>query len=124
MTAVHTSAHPPEADLFEGTPAAPRVDERPVLQLTGRLLHDAEVRSKPVGDGQHVRPVLCLDLAPCSGVFHTIHAEQIYTEATRKDAEARAATLKRGMRVTLTTPIADMRIFLPHVQGVAVIPSP
>lgn len=90
-----------------------------VIQIEGVLLQAAEVRSKPVGDGSHVLPVLCLDIAPLHrGLRRRIHAEQVYTEATHKDAEARAAELKRGAHITLSTSLVDMRIVFPHVQAV------
>lgn len=129
--AVHTHAHTlADTDLFDGTTAAPvrqdsqAANEGPMLEFDGVLVHDAEVRSLPVGDGAHVRPVLCLDLAPLSGLHHSIHAQQIYTEATRASAVALAATLRKGMRVTLTTPLQGMRIQLPHIAGVATTQEP
>jgi hypothetical protein len=96
-----------------------------VIQIEGVLLQSAEVRSKPVGDGSHMRPVLCLEIAPLhKGLRRHIHAEQVYTEAGRKDAEARAAGLKRGAHVTLTTSLIDMRTVFPHIQSVVLTPTP
>ena len=114
---VHTSAQ--EADLFDNTAAAPVL-----IEFDGRLLHDAEVRSIPVGDGAHVYPVLCLDLAPLSGLHHTICAQQVFTEVSRKDAEAAAKSLRKGMRVTLTAPLDGMRIKLPHIARVVAHQEP
>lgn len=95
----------------------------PRLQFTGILAHDAEVRSKPVDNGARMLPVLCLDLR-VGQPQHLLHAEQLFTEATRADAERLAKTLKRGQVVSLTTSLLDMRVFLPHVESISLDPQP
>lgn len=122
--AVHTSAPDAEPDMFGAIAAAP-IAHPPcddlVIEIQGVLVSSAEVRSKPIGDGSQVRPVLCLDVSPFNRALRRrIHVEQIYTEATRKDAEQRAAQLKRGAHITFRTTLVDMRITFPHVQSVAV----
>jgi len=122
-TAVQTSAHDAEPDMF-GMDLAHGVDlSAGAIVLQGVLVQDAEVRTQLVGLDSHPRPVLWLEIRPASRLHRTVHAEQIYTEATRKEAERIAATLKRGARVTVTTPLADMRTIFPHVQAVALLPS-
>lgn len=122
MNAVHTCAQASgESDLFAGTDAAPLASE--VLEVPGVLTRDAEVRTKPVGHDGHALPVLCLELQPLNGRDRSIHAEIVYPEAARKAAEAKAATLKRGARISITTPVDGMRTIFPHVQAVALIPS-
>lgn len=125
--AVQTCAPVSEPDIFGDTPAAPahQVDDV-LITITGVLVHAAEVRTKPVGDGTQMLPVLCLDIAPLNkGLRRRIHVEQIYTEATRKHAEARAALFKRGAQVTFTTALTDMRVLFPHVRSVALTtPAP
>ena len=132
MTTMHASAptptaEPAEADMFGPDPSiSPANDTRAPalrLQFSGTLAHDAEVRSKPVGDGQHVLPVLCLDLCGVGPALHALHAEQIYSEATRKQAEQLARTLKKGQRVSLSTSLLDMRVFLPHVDSISIDPE-
>lgn len=109
---VQTSAHA-SADMFAGTEHA-----APQLQFTGTLARDAEVRIKPVGaDGHHV-PVLCLELHHIGTGQHTLHAEQVHTEATRHLAEAAAGRLKAGATVTLTTPSQHLRLLLPFVEQI------
>lgn len=112
--AVHTSAQAREADMFDD---ASQHDL--VLEIQGELLEDAVVRMKLVGALETPLLVLHMDVKPLNGFKRTIHAEQIYSEATRKQAEQKAATLKKGARITLTTTLHDMRIILPHVQAVA-----
>ena len=129
MTGVlmHTSALEDEPDMFGATPAAAaHRDDDVLITITGVLVHSAEVRTKPIGDGTQMRPVLCLDVAPLNkGLRRRIHIEQIFTEATRKNAEARAAELKRGAQVTFTTALTDMRVLFPHVRSVALTtPAP
>lgn len=123
--AVQTRAPGTEQDMFGETPAAhPHQVDDVLITITGTLVHAAEVRTKPVGDGTQSRPVLCLDVAPLNkGLRRRIHVEQIFTEATRKNAEARAAELKRGAQVTFTTALTDMRVLFPHVRSVQLTPT-
>lgn len=124
--AVQTCAPADEPDMFAGTDAAPPAPTADlVLEIQGVLISAAEVRSKPVGDGTQMRPVLCLDVSPLNKALRRrMHVEQIYTEATRKDAEARAAQLKRGAHITFRTTLVDSRVVFPHVLSVALSPSP
>ena len=88
------------------------------LEFTGILKADAQLRCKPIGDDQHIVPVLCLDLCQVGDSNRTIRAEQVFTESTRKQAEQLAHMLTKGRRVTLTTSMLDIRVFLPHVERV------
>lgn len=123
--AVHTSTRDAEPDMFAGIDLASGPDMHAVmLAFTGVLVADAEVRTKVVGLDQHPLPVLVIELRPLSGLHRVVRAEQIYTEPARKAAERLAATLKKGARVTVTTPLDDMRTFFPHVAAVALLPTP
>lgn len=95
-----------------------------IVEIHGVLTHAASVCVKLVGEDQRPVPVLCLDIRPLSGLKRTIHATQIYSEATRKEAEQKAAELKRGAHITLTTSLSGMRISFPHVKHVALIHDP
>lgn len=114
---VHTSAlqPEPETDLFG---AAPTHRESPRIELVATLVSNAEVRTKQVGDGTHMCPVLCLELSTRTALHQTLHAEQVFTEATRSLAEKLAATLKRGTHVRITTNLLDMHVRLPHVESI------
>ena len=107
-----------EPDLFSDGAPTPTPAHPVSMEFRGVLIHDAEVRDKPIGDGQQFAPVLCIELQPLSGGGHTLKAQQVYSEATRALAVQRAQALRRGTRITLTTPLAGMRIFLPHVQAI------
>ena len=115
--AVQPSAQVAEPDMFED-----HSQHELVLEIQGELLEDAAVRIKLVGPDATPLAVLYMDVKPLNGFKRTLHAEQIYSEATRKDAEQKAATLKKGARITLTTTLHDMRTILPHVQAVALNP--
>lgn len=115
-TAVHAHAQA-EGDLFS-VAGAEQGSADLMIEIEAVLTQAAEVRTKLVGQDKHPVPVLCLDLRPLSGIKRSIHIEQIYTEASRKHAEAKAATLKRGAHVTFRTALADMRITFPHVRSV------
>jgi hypothetical protein len=121
--AVHTSAPADEPDMFEGTSADPAAFMDLMLRIEGELIESARVCIKLIGDDQHPVPVLCMDVKPLNGFKRTIHAEQIFSESTRKLAEQKAATLKKGARITLTTSLHDMRTILPHVLSVALSPQ-
>lgn len=112
---VHPGAHTAEPDLFGGAPAAASI----TVEFRGTLVHDAEVRDKPVGDGQQFAPVICIELQPLNGSALTIKAQQIYSEATRALAVQRAQALRRGTRITLSHTLTGTCIFLPHVQAIS-----
>ncbi len=119
---VQMPAQDPQPDMFGGREPEPAFDtNQVVIQLTGELI-SAEVLTKAVGADQRELPVLCMDVRALTGFRQTIHAEQIFTEATRKLAEHKAASLKKGSRITLTTVLQDMCTFLPHVQSVQLNP--
>lgn len=123
---METFAHPAvEPDLFP-EPAAPSAQKATGLRLefTGILSQDAQVRVKPIGDGAHVLPALCLELRDVGPLHQTLHAEQIYSEATRALAEAQAKTLKKGAQVRLVTNALNMRLVLPHVEQIELSPAP
>jgi hypothetical protein len=109
----HTSAHDAEPDMFDG----PQPHEI-ALTLRGELIADAEVRTEVFGRDEHPLPVLCMEFKPLSGFKRTIHAEQVFGEANRSLAERKAATLKKGAHITITTTLHDMRTILPHGQAV------
>ncbi len=119
---VQTSALDDEPDMFAGTDAAPPAED--VYEIHGVLTASAEVRTKLTGHGVHPLPVLCMEVKPLNGLKRTIHAEKVFSEASRKEAEQLAATLKRGARITLTTSLRDMRTILPHIKSVAITPAP
>ncbi len=112
MSAVVTFPEPAAPDLFAA-------DGPSRLAFTGVLARDAEIRIKPVGQERRPMPVLCLDLLEVGPGHHPLHAEQVYTEATRKHAEAAAARLRQGVRVTVTSPMDHLRLSLPHVETIA-----
>jgi hypothetical protein len=130
---VQTCAQSPEADLFgdvEPTTTEIREDLAEVAArlairgtLHGRLRRNAEVRSKPCDRQGHMVPVLCLDLDELGGWKRVVHAEQVFTEAQRGHAEKLASTLKRGMVVAVVSPITDVRMTLPHIDGFEVMPQ-
>ena len=105
-----------EPDMFGSTP--PPAIEPTRIGFTGTLISPAVVRCRPTGDQLHVVPVLCLELRSHGPGQQTMHAEQIYTDATRPQAEALAKRLPKGAQVHIVTALADMRITLPHVDSV------
>jgi hypothetical protein len=107
---------PAEADLFGQAPAlagGARSHGTACLHFTWTLVHQAEVRMKQLyGHGHHV-PVVCIDLEDVGAGHHRVRAEQPFTEETRPAAEALAKQLRKGMTVTVTSGLIDIRLYLP-----------
>lgn len=82
------------------------------IQLSGVLLQDAEVRTRPMGDDNTPMPVLCLVMQSDGSCTAPVRAEQVYPAAMRGDADRAARALKKGMRVTVWAPIAELRTTL------------
>lgn len=82
------------------------------IQLSGVLLQDAEVRTRPTGDDNTPMPVLCLVMQSDGSCTAPVRAEQVYPAALRGDADRAARSMKKGMRVTVWAPIAQLRTTL------------
>ena len=91
-----------------------------LIQLSGVLLHDAEVRTKLLGADQTPMPVLVLLLDSDGPSTQPVCAEQIYPAAMRAEAEAAAKGMKKGKRVTVWAPVAHMRYTLGHAERIEV----
>lgn len=132
---MHTCAHNPlpGTDLFDPSDDAPQwagvdlatgPDQTAGLYIvTGTLARNAEVRTKPIGHEGNPAPVLCMDIVHVGPTAHTVHAEQVYPEPQRKQAETMAAQLRKGMRVTVHCPMAQARIALPAVTHIQIQPA-
>lgn len=82
------------------------------IELSGVLLQDAEVRTRPMGDDNTAMPVLCLVMQTDGCCTAPVRAEQVYPAAMRGDADRAARALKKGMHVTVWAPIAELRTTL------------
>ncbi|WP_039049126.1 hypothetical protein [Comamonas thiooxydans] len=82
------------------------------IQLSGVLLQDAEVRTRPMGDDNTAMPVICLVMQTDGSCTTPVRAEQVYPAGLRGDAERAAKSMKKGMRVTVWAPIAQLRTTL------------
>ena len=112
-----------EPDMFADKPQqAPPPAYR--IGFTGTLLRAAEVRCKPMGDQLHTVPVLCLELRSHSPGAQTMHAQQVFTDATRPQAEALAKRLPKGTQIRIVTQLADMHITLPGIDSVELCTPP
>lgn len=90
------------------------------IQISGVLLHDAEVRTVPMGDDSTPMPVLCLVIQADRSCHGPVRAEQVYPPQLRHEAEAAAKTLKKGQRVTVQAPIAHLRTTLARASKIEV----
>lgn len=82
------------------------------LQISGVLLHDAQVRTIPMGEDSTAMPVQCLVIQADHSCHGPVRAEQVYPPQLRGEADAAAKAMKKGMRVTVRAPIAHLRTTL------------
>lgn len=82
------------------------------IELSGVLLQDAEVRTRLMGEDNTPMPVLCLVMQSDGSCTSPVRAEQVYPAALRSDADRAAKSMKKGMRVTVWAPIAQLRTTL------------
>lgn len=82
------------------------------IEISGVLLQDAEVRTRPMGEDNTAMPVLCLVMQSDGSCTAPVRAEQVYPTGLRGDADRAARTMKKGMRVTVWAPIAQLRTTL------------
>ena len=90
------------------------------LQISGVLLRDAEVRTVPMGEDRTAMPVISLVIQTDHSCHGPLRAEQVYPPAMRGDAEAAAKAMKKGQRVTVQAPIAQLRTTLAWVSKIEV----
>ena len=95
----------------------------PLAEFTGVLLHQAEARSKPIDADGHTAPVLCLDIE-LDSVLHTrLHIEQPFPVGHDAQARAAASRHRKGERITVQVPLADMRLIARNAVHIHVHPK-
>lgn len=94
-----------------------------LLEYTGVLLHHAEARTALDGAGHGV-PVLCLDIELPTPDHTPLHIQQPFPAGHHAQAEAAAHRLKRGMVVTVQTPLAGMRLIAQNAVHIHVVSHP
>lgn len=93
----------------------------PQVEYTGTLIHPAEARTgRPDPLSQSV-PVLCLDIELDSATRNLLHVEQPFPAGQHKQCEAAAHRLKKGSRVTVTTPLVGMRLVASNASHIHII---
>lgn len=105
-----------QGDLLEGAEA--------LATFTGRVLHNAELRTKVLDREGHSLPVLCVDLECDSGIRGHIHVEKVYPFGQQAQAEAAARGLRAGMQVTVETPLAGLRLVIPNAVQLRAADTP
>ena len=115
--AMQTSALDAENDLLEVLPRD-QTCQRECLSITGKLVSRPIVRTHLARDGITSSPVLCLELVTLGAGHLHVYAEQPYPVNGRKDAEAKAASMPKGMCVTVFASGTGLRLSLPHVQSI------
>jgi hypothetical protein len=61
-------------------------------------------------------PALCMELCDVGPGKHVVHAQHVYPEQLRSEAESWAARLRKGMRVTIAAPFAGLHLSVPQAD--------
>lgn len=105
------------SDMFDGQADAPASPNAPQATFTGQLVRNADVRTKPPRDGLHAVPIVCLELKSTAKHDHRIcHAQIAFKDNERHQAEQRAAQLKKGHIVTVSTCALEVCMTFPQAQ--------
>lgn len=107
---MNTSALPQQAGLLPEPQAA----------FSGTLLHNAQARTRQLDHDGHVVPVLCMDVELDTALRNHLHVEQPFAIGAHQACEARARTLRAGMRVTIDVPFIGLAIVARNVSHVHV----
>lgn len=110
---MHTYAH------ATALPGLDQADPVP-LAFTGTLAHDAEVRVKPVGPEGNAMHVVCMDLRDLVPNAQALHVELPHSD--RAKADACAARYRKGARITVQSPLQEVRLSMPNVQHIEIQP--
>jgi len=92
----------------------------------GTFLHKAEVRTKLLDGNAHHVPVVCMDVELDNNMHTHMHVERPYATNEHALAEADAARLKRGTRVTVEASMLDLRLLVRNaaqVTPIATLPA-
>lgn len=90
------------------------------IEISGELVKDAEVRTVLMGDDQTPMPVLCLLIKADRCSNSPVRSEQVYPAALRHEAVHAARGMKRGTRVTVTAPVAHLRMTMAMTSNIQV----
>lgn len=87
----------------------PQHQAGPESLIAGTLTERAVARTK-VLDGEHVLPVLCLDLITDTPLRLPVHVEQPFPPGHFAQCEAAARRLRKGAHVTVQAPVLGWRL--------------
>lgn len=88
------------------------------IVIEGTLAEDAQVRTKPMGEGATPMPVLCLVINTIGPNPLPVRAEQTYPPSHRDAAEKAAHAMRRGMQISVKAPCAHIRTTLAHCESI------
>lgn len=88
------------------------------VQITGTLARDAELRNRVLDGAGHNVPVICFDLIATGPAHMPVHVEWPQPADGHSAAERLAKSLKRGMAVTVQSPLVGMRLVAANASAV------
>jgi hypothetical protein len=88
------------------------------MHITGTLARDAELRNRVLDSAGHNVPVICLDLVAIGPAHMPVHVEWPQAQDGHSAAERLAKSLKRGMTVTVQSPLVGMRLVAANASAV------
>lgn len=89
-----------------------------LIQITGTLLQDAEVRTMQLGAERTAMPVLTLLIDSDGPCDMPVRAEQVYPPQLRTAAQDAAKAMRKGMRVCVAAPIEQIRTTLGYCSAI------
>lgn len=96
----------------------------PLLEYTGTLTHHAQARTSVLDGSGHTVPVLCLDVTLDNALHNALHVEQPFPAGHFAQCQAAAHRLKKGMRITVQTPVSGMHLSTRNAAHIHVIHQP
>lgn len=88
------------------------------MEISGTLARDAELRNRVLDSAGHNVPVICFDLVATGAAHMPVHVEWPQPANAHSAAERLAKSLKRGMAVTVQSPLAGMRLVAANASQV------
>lgn len=86
------------------------------MQISGTLVHDAELRNSVQDRAGHNLPVICLDLVATGPAALHVRVQWPQPADGHRAAEQLIKTLKRGTTVTVQAPLQGLRLVASHAH--------
>lgn len=96
----------------------PRMQATADMEISGTLARDAELRNRVLDSEGHNVPVICFDLITTGSSMLPVHVEWPQPADAHSAATRLAKSLKRGMAVTVQSPLVGIRLVAANASQV------